>query len=81
MQYHFYAYHSPYGIEYGGNGMPHRFQNRRDRDNWMNECPDKRWVMSREQFNRRSKRFGWYVEHDNGDLNGFQADIDDLEEE
>lgn len=81
MQYHFYAYHSPYGIEYAGDGTPHRFSNRRDRDNWIAECPANRWVFDYRQFRRQAKAFGWFVDHDNGDLNGFQAEETGLEDE
>lgn len=80
MQYHFYAYNSPYGREYAGNGIPHRFQSKRDRDRWIDDRPENRDVLNRDCFKRAAMRFGWFVEHENGDDDGFQADCADLDE-
>lgn len=81
MQYHFYAYQSPYGVEYVGDGTPHRFSSRRDRDKWLDECPEHRGTFSCKRFRRQVSAFGWFVDHDAGDLNGVQAVESELEED
>ena len=71
----YYAYESRYGWECIGDGTPHRFASRRDRDRWINEDRDHRNKLKKSQFERKAIEFGWYVEHENGEMYGYEMEV------
>lgn len=65
----FYAYDSLHGAEYKGEGFPHSFNSRADRDKWV-AASDRRGTLRKREFEKKAREFQGYEEHAKGDFEG-----------
>ena len=78
MRYHFYAYESPTGD--ASCGIAHRFASHYDRERWLEHGEPRfyggsRGTLTRAEFDRMLSEQGAFIEHENGDVEGYEYEI------